>query len=113
VAYVRRKFQVAAEQLEQGKALPTALSKAGILKESELRRIDPNSFLASSGDLGNRDIRWGLRQLADARIEKMLNRYSIWSQVTIVVLTLFFAFVIGTVVIGIMWALTYMISSLA
>lgn len=114
VAYIARRFQLAADYLEQGLPLATALQKSGILKREEIRRMQGHTIF--TGDLqrpNERNVVWALQQLAASRIEQMLNRYSMLTQGAVVGLTLMLALLIGFVVVGMIMALTHLISSLA
>ncbi|MFN3192410.1 MAG: hypothetical protein ACE361_18000 [Aureliella sp.] len=136
ISYLSNAYLKAASSLESGESIESSFKSAKLLSERELKVLaDPTAMQSKSlpnSDPANQsspvamsslsptgvansisDPIWGLRQLASYRIEKMLNRYSMMVQIIVFVLTLFFGVIVAFVAIGLIAALTSLVSSLA
>lgn len=92
VSYISARFQAASHHLEQGMAPVDAFRKAQLI-----RRKDSVMFAES---LKAHNPSWGLQQLAGWRMERMLNRYSVFMQIFVFALTLLIAGVVAVLAMG-------------
>ncbi len=104
VPHIAHRFHAAASLMEQGASPTTAFQKTRLLSPRELSAFGPG--------LEANDPAWVLRELAGWKTERMLYRYSIIVQVLVVLVTLLFAVVIGLLAVGIIAALSTLITSL-
>ncbi len=105
VPYLAKKFEFAATRVEQGKSVADALINADLISQKRI-----GDFAAHLDTTG---LAWATEQMAAGDVARMLNRYSIWIQWTLVCVTLIFAVFVALVSIGLMEALTQMVCSLA
>jgi type IV pilus assembly protein PilC len=105
VKYVANEFAAASKLMEQGAASSTAFRRTRLLSKRECQ--------ACGLDLPSVDHGWALQELAAWKVERMLSRYSLIVQATVVILTAILAVVIGLVAVALIGALATMIESLA
>ena len=109
VPHISRKFWNAGEQIQSGKETVKAFKQSGLLNGREAEAL---GFHLNSGSAQS-EIAWGLKQLAEWRIERMLTNYSMMVQIAVVVLTLFFSCLVGLVGMGVIAALAQLVLSLS
>ncbi len=105
VPYLARKFEYAAVRMESGESMTDAMANAEL--------IPPHQLGNFGSQLNTAGLAWATEQLATADIERMLYRYSILIQWTLVGVTLIFGGLVAAVSIGMMQALTQMIQSMS
>lgn len=103
VDFVARQYALVATKVDQGQPLPSALVDSRLLSRRELQ--------AFRFDLSGPDAIWALRQYASWRVERMLNRYSLFVQLLVVGLTLVLAGVVGFIGYAFFGVLSQMIVS--
>ncbi|GAB5405884.1 MAG: hypothetical protein Aurels2KO_41150 [Aureliella sp.] len=104
VDFIAKRYNRAAQKIQQGQPISDALTQSGIVSRRELGDL--------IGQLSGPDAIWALRQYAGWRVQRMLGRYSLLIQALIVGLTLVLAVCIGTIAYGVFSALTHMTTSL-
>ncbi len=102
---ISRQYQQAADLLSSGLKPQDAFLRSNILSQKELTAFQIG--------FDHRDPRWCLQQLANWKIARMFERYSMLVQFAIVVLTLIMAAVIGSVAVGVIQVLSTMVTSLS
>jgi type II secretory pathway component PulF len=101
VGYLSTRFEQAATNVESGQPLVDAMASAQLI---------PRQHLASfSSQLDTSGLAWATEQLAKYDVDRMLYRYSIVIQWTLVLITLLFAAFVAMFAIGMLQTLTIMI----
>ncbi|MEZ6133338.1 MAG: hypothetical protein R3C53_00370 [Pirellulaceae bacterium] len=105
VAFIAERYRTAAAKMSGGMQPATALIACGLLNRREASAI--------GAELESHRISWGLQQLANYRVERMLRRISVTMQVLIVVVTILLAMIVGTIAFSLLQVLSELILKLS